>query len=84
MVEDWRSKLTRHCLREYGWLQQTTFPESQELFGEDPQGLLDSVANAHNRAQNRSKGANGSNGRSGRKASFGGKGFGGKSKNYQG
>ena len=74
MVEERRSKLTRNCPREYGGLRQTSFPESQELFGEDPQGLLDSLplTKTHNRAQNRSKGASAGN-NNGRKSSFGDK-----------
>ena len=55
IVEDRKFKLSRNVAKEYEGIRKTSFPEALELFGDDPDAVLDAVKKQYNRAQTHKK-----------------------------
>ena len=55
LISERKSKLTRFMPKEYSALRKQNFPESQELFGDNADALLESLYKAHATGQRRQK-----------------------------
>lgn len=63
MLAERRSRVARSLPEQYMSLRNTSYPDSEQLFGNDPAGLLDQVAKDHKRAQEWKKGGASNNNR---------------------
>ena len=55
LISERKSKLTRFMPKEYSALRKQNFPESQELFGDNADALLEALYKAHATGQRRQK-----------------------------